>query len=409
MRRRCWKSICMLLIAGGLGILFGSLMTSPRSLPGNHWIRDSSSAWGKGSSMPRNHNQSSPYTDVSKQCSKMNNIAFLKVHKSGSTTVANILQRYAIRNQLNIVLPNKKRGSYGFNYLGYNGNFTMESVIPIPRNETYNILCNHVIYNRTMFKKLIPKDSFYLAIVREPEERFVSAAFYYGLVGKLKKTVPGINSTKYIFSEWLKNPWKYGVSMEVYNHVAYDFGLPRQSFHNRSVVDAYVSSLDSDFDFVLLMDYFDESLMLLRRRLCWSMKDMIYLRSNPGTNKVDFAFSEDDRKRLKKWQMADVAIFEHFHARFWRQVEAERRGLFLETAFFKQALRRVSDFCKYGKWRWPSVDIASSPWSESFTVTLYDCHEMEARELIVVQRLQRSAWARYNASLTITPEPKIHN
>ncbi|XP_046569092.1 galactosylceramide sulfotransferase-like [Haliotis rubra] len=150
--------------------------------------------------------------------------------------------------------------------------------------------------------------------------------------------------------------------MEVNNHVAYDFGLPRRIFYNGSAVDEYIRSLDSDFDFVLLMDYFDESLMLLRRKLCWSMKDMVYLRSNSGKNKVDFALSEDDRKLLRKWQMADVAIFEHFRARFWRQVESEGRELFQETAFFKQALRRVRDYCKYGKLRWPSVDIASSPW-----------------------------------------------
>ncbi|XP_067663563.1 galactose-3-O-sulfotransferase 2-like [Haliotis asinina] len=399
MRRRCWKSICMLLSAVAFSTIFVCLLTSPRSLSGNHLTRDKIACGKVSLTTTKQYNKLTP-------CSKVNNIAFLKVHKCGSTTVTNIFQRFAIWNQLNVVLPNKKKGSYGFNYLGYDRNFTMDSVIPIPRNETYNILCNHVVYNRTMFRKLLPKGSFYTAIVRDPEERFVSAAFYYGLVRKLKRVVPGINSTKYIFSQWLKNPWKYGLSMEVSNHMAYDFGVHQSKFHNKSAVDKYIRSLDYDFDFVLLMDYFDESLMLLRRKLCWSMKDMVYLRSNSGKNKVDFAFSEDDRKLLRKWQMADVAIFEHFRARFWRQVELEGRELFQETAFFKRVLRRVRDYCKYGKLKWPSLDIASSPWSESFTVTSFDCHLMETNELVLVLRLQQSAWARYNASFTITPEPE---
>ncbi|XP_067664161.1 galactosylceramide sulfotransferase-like, partial [Haliotis asinina] len=334
------------------------------------------------------------------KCSKVTNLAFLKVHKCGGSTIANILQRFVIRNQLNVVLPNKDTWSYGFNHLGHNQNFTMKSVIPIPRNETYNVICHHVEYNRTMFKKLLPKDAPFFAIVRDPEDRFVSAAFYYRLVHDLKRIFKGMNRTDYIFTEWLKNPRKYTSAIETNNHMAYDFGIPEMYFHNSSYVDEYIRSLDSDFDFVLLMDYFDESLMLLRRKLCWSMKDMVYLRSNSGKNKVDFAFSEDDRKLLRKWQMADVAIFEHFRARFWRQVELEGRGLFQETAFFKQVLRRVRDYCKYGKSRWPSVDIASSSWSESFSVTVKDCKQMETGELQFVAMLQKAAWTKYNAFLT---------
>jgi hypothetical protein len=98
------------------------------------------------------------------------NVAFLKVHKAGSTTVQNMFLRFAKRNELNVILPRP------FNYLGFDETINMQNVYPPPKNENYNILCNHVIYNKAAFYKLMPRDTVFTAIVRNPITHILSAA-----------------------------------------------------------------------------------------------------------------------------------------------------------------------------------------------------------------------------------------
>ncbi|XP_077866697.1 galactose-3-O-sulfotransferase 2-like, partial [Saccoglossus kowalevskii] len=69
------------------------------------------------------------------------NIVFLKTHKSGSSTIQNILLRFAEKNNLTIALPPKKMYQ-----LGYPRLFQREYVIDVPWKE-YNILTHHTRFD----------------------------------------------------------------------------------------------------------------------------------------------------------------------------------------------------------------------------------------------------------------------
>lgn len=106
---------------------------------------------------------------------KTKHIAFLKVHKAGSTTIQNILFRFRLKNNLNIVLPTS-------------GNLISKQIkeMPIEPNKHYDIFAMHTKYNQTMFDKLLPADTVNIGIIREPLDRMISAAYYHRDVYQIK-------------------------------------------------------------------------------------------------------------------------------------------------------------------------------------------------------------------------------
>ena len=46
--------------------------------------------------------------------------------------------------------------------------------------------------------------------------------------------------------------------------------------------------LDRQFDLVLILEHFDESLILLQNLMCWSTEDLVYLKQNERISKESF-------------------------------------------------------------------------------------------------------------------------
>ncbi|KAK6174408.1 hypothetical protein SNE40_017691 [Patella caerulea] len=340
----------------------------------------------------REINPASPF--YVKRCIPKYHIAFLKVHKSGSSTVANIIQRFALENNLNVVLPLKKPHVSHYNYIGDSKPLTKQSIIPLPNNQSYDILYNHVIYNRTFFRAILPPDTFYFAIVREPVDRFLSAARYYGLQKQLiKNGILNANSTKYIFSKFLENQRKLktGHNNYVDNGMAHDFGVPRKQIHNISFVKDYLKQLDKDFHFVMLMEYFDESLILLKKLLCWDIKHVLYIKLNTfkGHKDTDHDLSNADIARLHEWQEADFLIYKHFSFKFSQLIHSAGSDFLQEVRNFKDIVRQINKFCIGVPKK--SFTVTNSQWNEQFVITRDDCKRMNTRELKLHDMLVQKA------------------
>ncbi|XP_060599227.1 galactose-3-O-sulfotransferase 2-like isoform X2 [Ruditapes philippinarum] len=329
-------------------------------------------------------------------------VSFLKVHKAGSTTLMNIFLRFAIENKLNIVLPRKSSG-YGFNYLGYGKTVFKENIVPIPANETYNILCNHVVYNRKAFHSIMPNDTFYIGIIREPVSHFISAASYYGFYKHLRDSPLGKIYNEKVVSEFLKNPSRTKIQTYfMYNRMSYDFGIPKEKFHDVTYVNSYIDELKRDYSLVLVLEYFQESLVLMKRILCWDTKDILYVPLNAMGNKPDFNLDDNDIKNLRKWNSADFKLYESFSSVFNAKVESHGEDFKAEVVSFKQIQIQVKTFCFKSMRQGKSESVLTIPktnWGESFTVTLNDCRLMMEPELHMMKRLIENAWSKYNKTI----------
>ena len=92
----------------------------------------------------------------------------------------------------------------------------------------------------------------------------------------------------------------YGVSLEEYalsdksgamadrqlhahigrNQMMWDLGLNPDSFENQTAVVNTIKEIDKMFDLVMMTERFDESIVLLKRLLCWDYQDLSSLKLN---------------------------------------------------------------------------------------------------------------------------------
>ena len=58
------------------------------------------------------------------------------------------------------------------------------------------------------------------------------------------------------------------------NQQLWDLGTTHVEMEEASTVQAKIARFDSEFDLVLIAEYFDESLVLLAEILCWDLSDV---------------------------------------------------------------------------------------------------------------------------------------
>ncbi|ESO88379.1 hypothetical protein LOTGIDRAFT_175890 [Lottia gigantea] len=317
------------------------------------------------------------------KCSKRFNIAFLKTHKSGSTTVSNILYRFAIRNRLNLALPNK-RGKPNHWVLGDLTNFTDASILRLPTGEHYNILAVESIYRRDVFRRIVPSNPYFLTIVREPVDRFISYVFF-----NKKNNVEGMPYV--IKNSFLKDK----VFKMAAKGMSLDFGMKYNG--SKLLLDPrrFVQNITTDFDLILVAEYFDESLLLLKRQLCWELKDIIYISKNVNAQKRNYALDAHDVERVRNLTQVDNMLYSKSKTKLLKQIW--KLGIeFLDEVFhFKGVLKLVKNYCVHGMKHFSNTTIPESEWNQRFSVTEGDCRYLLMDEPTLVGNLQERTWLRY--------------
>ncbi|GAA6217090.1 galactosylceramide sulfotransferase-like [Lates japonicus] len=88
---------------------------------------------------------------------------------------------------------------------------------------------------------------------------------------------------------------------------------------------SHIHNLSKHFDLVLIAEYFEESLILLKDKLCWTMEDIIYFKLNARKSSSVSQLTPELRAKALEWNGADWRLYQHFNATFWARVEAYGR------------------------------------------------------------------------------------
>ncbi|KAI8517320.1 hypothetical protein Bbelb_059010 [Branchiostoma belcheri] len=123
-------------------------------------------------------------TDNTTQCKFHENVAFMKIHKCGSSTTQNIFLRFGHVHRLLVALPKGEDKPQ----IGRFGKITEDDYEAPPRGTRWNVFAHHAVYNRSGILRLMPEDTKFVAILREPVDRFLSAFIYF----KMAKYFPGM-------------------------------------------------------------------------------------------------------------------------------------------------------------------------------------------------------------------------
>lgn len=255
-----------------------------------------------------------------RSCSRKKNVLFLKTHKTGGSTVTNILNRNGESHDLTFVLPRM-----GENRLDWPWFFQKDSFHPLNGSEP-NILSNHARYHQANMRDVMPNDTIYVTILRNPVDQFESSFSYM----TLDKILGMKNSTNPI-EEFFKDPdgvlVNYVLTQDlrinsdrlklIRNGMFYDLGLESKDFENETKIKTMISNLENQFHLVMLTEYFEESIVLLKRLLCWDLDDVLYFSLKQRTVAWKKNISMPLKKKIEKWSAADVQLYHHFNRTFW--------------------------------------------------------------------------------------------
>ncbi|VCX15756.1 unnamed protein product, partial [Gulo gulo] len=105
------------------------------------------------------------------------NVMFLKTHKTASSTVLNILFRFAETHNLSVALPAGSSFHLGYPWL-FLARY-VEGSEPQGPQQRFNIMGNHLRFNLPEVQKVMPNNTFYFSIIRNPVFQLESAFTYY--------------------------------------------------------------------------------------------------------------------------------------------------------------------------------------------------------------------------------------
>eukprot|EP00050_Salpingoeca_kvevrii_P003972 m.238255 g.238255 ORF g.238255 m.238255 type:complete len:1089 (-) comp10916_c0_seq8:295-3561(-) len=300
----------------------------------------------------------------------MQNFVWIKTHKTGSSTITNLLHRYITKHNRTAVLPKDNI------YLGWPADDLETAYDPLPGHSTYNALCSaHARYARKKMDALVP-NAVYFTILRDPYTQFTSAWSYWDL-GSLVH-LPGmqlpLTLQRYI------NAWDHfykGVTTAAkflfWNSQAYDLGLAQNTPEEK--MPAILNRLEQEFDLVMITEYMDESLVLLARLMCWTLEDILLF-----PLKVAFTPKEElgpgARKQIYKMNNIDFILYKHFNATFWRRFNAEQ-GIHEEVAAYRKLRASRSEQCE--PWASRGEDfhrdhVLRADAGEAMSQEQYECH-----------------------------------
>lgn len=246
---------------------------------------------------------------------KHTNVAFLKTHKTASSTMQNLLFRFAQRNNLTVALPVQSCGHQFCYPHTFSAHFVHPHTLPP------NIITNHMRFNKAELQRLMPKNTIYITIMRDPSTMFESSfTYYYHYCQSFKRVRDGNLET------FLEDPWRYYQpkdknSMHARNTLAFDLGLDKdRSGDDEEYVQASLAELEKVFSLVMIAEYFDESLVLLRHLLSWDLDDILYLKLNMRSAGSKQSVTAGLASEIRAWNSLDARLYDHFNASLWRKI-----------------------------------------------------------------------------------------
>ena len=353
-------------------------------------------------SSPQKHSilQNNSYTEPN----AVTDVYFIKVHKTGSSTVQNIFFRYAMNNHLRVATFNTPWGmTYPFKAKGKLLFEKYENT-----SKPFNFLCDHSIFDRKAVGIYLKKGYTTIGILREPLSQLRSTFAFWDLHKTFR-----IEEKSNAVEEFLHSgPAKYRkISGKLFSRVqnpqAFHYGYHKVSDNRRHSIINFVQMLESNIDCMLMTDLFEESLIIMKRRLKWQLKDVLYrslyVTNNKNINKTAKENPRNDsdmKSTLYTFSAVDYNIYQYFLSKVRDTVNRNVNDIQGEIAHFKSVNGKVVQFCQMlchnlNQWCLENyinnktqhciseylvsnlLNVQASKWNSRFSWSYLDCVKMQ--------------------------------
>ncbi|XP_035661527.1 galactosylceramide sulfotransferase-like [Branchiostoma floridae] len=322
-----------------------------------------------------------------RQCNPRNNFIFIKIQKTGSSTVTNLLQRYAIDRDLTVMVPTCTMCALSWPTSPEPGMYH-ES-----KNGEYNAIVHHTRYNKTWMETMFSPDTAYITVLREPFSHLKSVFHYYHLAGKVLQRKLKTSGDENCIQRFLKSPFEHRyvlgykhceVTFErTRNFQAFDLGYKVEWAEDTGKAEQFLADLEQDFTLVMILEHFDESLVLLRRLMCWEMKHILYDKNRPKKEETYpykyYQPSLEERANHKEFNNVDYRLYEYFDRSLWNKIASEGPSFFAELEYYKQLNNNISNHCAGSRAKKETMIVPSSRWNAEFHVNGEFCYRLRTK------------------------------
>ena len=343
---------------------------------------------------------------------KVNAFAFVKNHKCGTMTLTTMFLRSAEEKGLEIALPNSS--SWKLDWPN-----PVRNVHPSRKpSQKYDALVLHAMYDRVTWDRIMEPGYKRISILRSPFEQFKSFFnfFFVYYIVKWKRDLQNQKTDLSEFDEFLANPSRYVNYMYIpsKNVQAFNFGFNRSIEETRDELfeDNFVEKIHKEFDLMLITDYMNESMVLLKEEFCWDLPDVLFSMKNdrPYRNfrdkNVAHQLEIEREEKYKKWATLDYKLFNKFNKTFWLKVRSIK-NFEEKLESYQSILNRVSLFCrKNTKSSALTISESENYWKESFQIDKVFCSRWKLKTYEYVQLLQEK---RYGHSEKRDPDNFLRN
>ncbi|CAG5099955.1 Oidioi.mRNA.OKI2018_I69.XSR.g16767.t1.cds [Oikopleura dioica] len=197
---------------------------------------------------------------------------------------------------------------HSFNPLSSSGNIS--TVIGLTdNNEDYHfdIIFHEMVFDAVKIYEIMPGDTIFISLLQDPVLKFYDAWVKYEDHWAMKEKLKGLSRFEAMSTflndtdEYLKDPrkmyldaqmlkgkgirkanakMKHGIEplIHLVNPQLFVLGFESTEFRQvDNLYQAMIKSTESQFHVMLLDEFFEESLAMLKHKLCWTVRDVVYL------------------------------------------------------------------------------------------------------------------------------------
>lgn len=318
-----------------------------------------------------------------KKLMPVKHVYYLKIHKTGSTTVYSILAEYCRSHDLLALLPVET-------HINLKPPFSPSQIILDANVNKYDMVFNHHVYDEAIFTFLY-NDTFKFTFIREPFKHFVSSFIYFKETENFHY-LKQINTSNPI-EAYLANPQKYdvkGYASYTNNRQSMDLGYNlTHTFNDTDYIQSFIAETEKHFDLILITDYFHESLILLKRSLRWCTQDILYYKklARKAGGDIQNNFTELHREQHRRFSMADTELYSHFLSLFKDRLSKEV-DIVGEVKEFEAVLKKVHTFCDKNEPTDTQLVVSAGRWSDEVDITHSKCKWLKLDEVSFTKHLK---------------------
>ncbi|KAK4303540.1 hypothetical protein Pmani_024454 [Petrolisthes manimaculis] len=165
-------------------------------------------------------------------------------------------------------------------YIGSPWTFTASMIQSLPwlhsAGGRVNVFAVHTRLNTREMRKVVEPGALWVTAVRHPVHLYTSIYYYFKVWAVMREGLRSSLAKPFVRQRWTRRlNGIFGI-----NQMTFDLGYGQSTFYNDLRIANMIREVESNFDLVLVTDRMDESLVLLRHALCWSLQDVIAFRKN---------------------------------------------------------------------------------------------------------------------------------